>query len=197
VALVALCALVAMAAAQRFSASRGSGLDAPVNALPQAGLDFPQGGAPMGGGQAPDISRMTPDDIELALYNRIMTLDAEGKKDSAQFIALNMFIPHIRTMEPLNTHMRYDLGRVAEVTDALNVAAAQADTILRENPTHLLGLVLGIRMARLAGDEAKARSLEQRLIAAERAELAKDFPEYQGHKVDIENALAEARKAPR
>jgi len=196
VALVALCALVAMAAAQRFSASRGSGLDAPVNALPQAGLDFPQGAPPMGG-RAPDISNMSPADIEFALYSRIMELDAAGKKDSAQFIALNMFIPHIRSMEPLNVHMRYDLGRVAEVTDALNVAAAQADTVLRENPTHLLGLVLAIRMARLAGDEVKARGFEQRLIAAEALERAKQFPEYEAHKDDIQNALVEARRTPR
>ncbi len=196
VALVALCALVAMAAAQRFSASRGSGLDAPVNALPQAGLDFPQGGAPMGA-RAPDISSMSPADIEARLYDRIMQLDAEGKKDSAQFIALNMFIPHIRSMEPLNSHMRYDLGRVAEVTDAYDVATAQADTVLRENPTHLLGLVLAIRMARLTGDESKARGYEQRLVSAEVAELAKQFPEYEVHGPDIRNALLEARRVPR
>jgi hypothetical protein len=192
VALVALCALIAMAAAQRFGAARGSGLNAPVNALPQAGLDFPSGGSPAGG-RPPDISNLSPADIEARLYDRIMQLDAAGKGDSARFIAINMFIPHIRSMEPLNEHLRYDLGRVAEVTGAMDVAAAQADTVMRQNPNHLLGLVLAIRVARLAGDEARARSLEQRLVTNASTERAKGLPEYVDHAPDIENALTEAR----
>jgi hypothetical protein len=181
-----------MAAAQRFGAARGSGLNAPVNALPQAGLDFPAGGAPMGA-RPPDISTLTPADIQTRLYDRIMELNAVGQTDSARFIALNMFIPHIRTMEPLDAHLRYDLGRVAEVIGVMDVAAAQADTVLRQHPDHLLGLALAIRVAWLDGDEAKARTLERRLVSVAPRERAKGLPEYERHKDDIGNALTEAR----
>jgi hypothetical protein len=79
------------------------------------------------------------------------------------------------------------------VIGVVDVAQAQSDTVLRQNPNHLLGLVLAIRVARLAGDETKARSLEQRLLSTEQAEQEKRLPEYEDHKADIGNALAEAR----
>ena len=151
----------------------------------------------MGGGaagRAPDISSMSPEERANRLYDRIMQLDGEGKTDSVQFIALNMFIPQLRSMEPLDLHLRYDLGRVGVAAQTADVATAQADTILRSNPNHLLGLALAIRAAQFRGDDAAAQAFERRLLAAERAELAKNLPEYELHKEDIRLALAEARR---
>ena len=196
VALIALCALIALVAAPRIGASRGSTLDAPITAIPQPGLDFP---APMGGrgGRAPDISAMSPEERANQLYDRIMQLDGEGKTDSVQFIALNMFIPQLRSMEPLDLHLRYDLGRVGVAAQAADVATAQADTILRESPNHLLGLALAIRAARFRGDETAAREFERRLLAVEQTERARNLPEYALHPEDIDLALAEARRKVR
>lgn len=194
VALIALAALIALVAAPRIGSSRGSTLDAPVTAIPQAGLDFP---APMGGGAggpAPDISSMSPEERANRLFDRIMRLDSEGKTDSVQFLALNMFIPQLRSMEPLDLHLRYDLGRVGVAAQTADVATAQADTILRTSPTHLLGLALAVRAAQFRGDDAAARAFERRLLAAERAELAKNLPEYTEHRADIDLALADARR---
>jgi hypothetical protein len=193
VALIALCALIALVAGPRIGASRGSTLDAPITAIPQEGLDFPAG---MGraGGRAPDISSMSPEERANRLYDRIMQLDGEGKTDSVQFIALNMFIPQLRSMEPLDLHLRYDLGRVGVAAQTADVATAQADTILRTNPNHLLGLALAIRAAEFRGDDAAARGFERRLLAAESAERAKNLPEYELHKGDIDLALTEARR---
>jgi hypothetical protein len=193
VALIALCALIALVAGPRIGASRGSTLDAPITAIPQPGLDFP---APMGGagGRAPDISAMSPEERANRLYDRIMQLDGEGKTDSVQFIALNMFIPQLRSMEPLDLHLRYDLGRVGVAAKTADVATAQADTILRGNPNHLLGLALAIQAARFRGDEPAAREFEQRLLAAEQTERARNLPEYTLHAKDIDLAVAEARR---
>jgi len=193
VALIALCALVALVGGQRFAAARGAGLDAPQNAIPQAGLDFPAGGAQQGM-RAPDISAMSPQERANRLYDRIMALHEQGKTDSVQFIALNMFIPQLRSMEPLDAHLRYDLGRVGEVAGTADVATAQADTILRGQPTHLLGLILASRAARMRGDETAAREFDRKALAAESVERAKQLGEYVAHDIDITSALTEARR---
>src|SRR5687767_7081020 len=193
VALVALCALIALVGGQRFAAARGATLDGPQNAIPQAGLDFPAGGAPQGM-RAPDISAMSPRERANRLYDRIMRLHEEGKTDSVQFIAVNMFIPQLRSMEPLDAHLRYDLGRVGEVAGTVDVATAQADTILRAQPDHLLGLILASRAARMRGDETAALAFDRRTIAVEAAERAKQLEEYLAHDQDIANALTEARR---
>ena len=149
------------------------------------------------GGRAPDISSMSPEERANRLYDRIMQLDAEGKTDSVQFIALNMFIPQLRSMEPLSLHLRYDLGRVGVAAKTADVATAQADTILSRNPNHLLGLALAISAARFRGDETAAREYERQLLAVEEAERAKALPEYELHAEDIRLALNEARRTRR
>ncbi len=184
-------------AGPRIGASRGSTLDAPVTAIAQPGLDFP---APMGGGgggRAPDISAMGPEERANRLYDRIMRLDGEGKTDSVQIIALNMFIPQLRSMEPLDLHLRFDLGRVGVAAQTADVATAQADTILRENPNHLLGLALAIRAARFRGDEPAAVAFERKLLSVEQTERTKSLPEYTLHKVDIDLAVDDARRKAR
>jgi hypothetical protein len=94
---------------------------------------------------------------------------------------------------PLNLDQRYDLGRIGEVSGDTTLARAQADTILRQRPTHLLGLILGAKAARMAGDEPRARQLDARLVSAEAAERANALPEYLLHKNDIDSAVAAAR----
>jgi hypothetical protein len=97
-------------------------------------------------------------------------------------------------LSPLNADQRYDMGRIGEVVGALPLAKAQADSILRENPNHLLGLILEARLATIAGDTAQLRSYERRLVAAQKTELATKRDEYARHQDDISNALRQARK---
>jgi hypothetical protein len=144
--------------------------------------------------RAPDISSMSPEERANRLYDRIMSLHEQGKTDSVQFIALNMFIPQLRSMEPLTPHLRYDLGRVGEVAGTADVATAQADTILRQQPTHLLGLILASRAARMRGDETAARAFDRKALSVETSEKAKGLEEYAAHAEDITNALTEARR---
>jgi hypothetical protein len=195
VASIALVALVALVAAQRFSAPTATRLDAPSNALPQAQLGEAPFDQPMG--RAPDISQLTPRERADRLFDRIMSLHERGRTDSVQFFA-QMAIPAYQMLQPLDLDTRYDMGRIAEVAGLADFARAQADTILRADRNHLLGLVLGIRASRLSGNEASARAFERRLIAAEPTERRRDLVEYKRHVADIDAALAVARvEAPR
>jgi hypothetical protein len=123
-----------------------------------------------------------------------MLLATQGKTDSVQFFA-PMALTSYQLMSPLNADQRYDMGRIGEVAGALPLAKAQADSILRENPNHLLGLILEARVSLLAGDTTQLHSYERRLIAAEKGELAKKREEYARHEDDIANALQQARKS--
>ena len=140
---------------------------------------------------APDISQLSPRDRVDRLYDRIMRLDAEGKRDSVQFFA-NMAIPGYGMLPSLDNDLRYDLGRIEEVAGALVLARAQADTILRTNPKHLLGLALGMRTAKALGDSAASRAFGERLVAASRTQPANVLPEYERHAADIAAAVKEA-----
>ncbi|HEX6965542.1 MAG TPA: zinc ribbon domain-containing protein [Gemmatimonadaceae bacterium] len=189
---IALVALIALVAGQRFNAR-----PAPSAASASAGADAPNalaGTAPGAMGlRAPDISAMSPRERADRLYDRIMTLDAQGKTDSVQFFA-QMAVAAYQMLPEQDADSHYDLGRIAEVAGVPSVASAQADTILQKDPTHLLGLILAAQSARAQGNAAQARTYETKFLAALPAEQKKNLPEYQRHRNDIEAAAAEARK---
>ena len=145
-------------------------------------------GGPAGMVRAPDISSMTPGEQADRLFNRVMTLVSEGKTDSAKYFA-PMAFGAFEALTPLTMHLRYDMGLVALVTEELTIATAQADTILRERPTHLLGLALAARAAEARGDAAAGAAFRRRLVAAETAERATNLPEYTDHANDIRAAI--------
>lgn len=194
VAAIALVCLLAFFAGNFYKAKKSSTLDAPQNALPQAGLDDR---APQGDGgeavRAPDISQLSPEERADRLFNRVMLLNSQGKSDSVLFFA-PMALESYRLLSPMNADQRYDMGRIAEVAGAYPLAAAQADTVLQQNPTHLLGLILATRIAALEKDPAKQGAFTRRLLAAVPGETAKKLPEYDRHQADITEAVAEAKR---
>jgi hypothetical protein len=153
----------------------------------------PDGGVPLDAGaiRAPDISSMTPDERADRLFNRVMRLSSEGKADSAAFFG-PMALGALEAL-PMDAHRRYDLGLVALVTGDAARAAAQADTILRQRPTHLLGLSLAVRAAAARGGQGAGREFQRRLLAAEAGEMARPLPEYTDHAADLRAAIAAAR----
>jgi tetratricopeptide (TPR) repeat protein len=179
---IAMLALIALAAGQRFSRS----------ATATAGSAAPSVGAAVGQ-RAPDISSMTPVERAERLYDRVMTLAERGRTDSVRFF-MPMAIQAYEAIGSLNADQRYDLGRLAEVGGNATVAAAQADTILRADPRHLLGLLLAARAANLRNDRPAARGYLERLARAEPTERARQLPEYLLHQNDIEAALNEYRQ---
>ena len=143
-------------------------------------------------GAAPDISSMTPRERADRLYDRMMRMSSENKRDSVAFFA-PMALAAYEALGPLDSDLRYDMGRVAEVSGNLDVARAQADSILAQNSDHLLGLILAQRVAQQEGDSKAADRYAARLVAVTPSELKKNLEEYTRHKGDIDVALEEAR----
>jgi hypothetical protein len=141
---------------------------------PPAGLD-----------RGSDITAMSPEERANRLFDRVMRYSEEGKIDSARFFA-PMAIQAYEMLGTLDAHARYDIGMISAVTGDVAAARAQADTILRTQSTHLLGLVLAIRSAPDPG--ARVR-YERRLAQAEKSERAKALNEYADHARDIDGAL--------
>jgi hypothetical protein len=138
---------------------------------------------------------MSPQDRASRLFDRIMRLSEEGKSDSVELFA-SMAIPVFESLGALDLDARYDLGRIALVSGRLDLAQAQADTILTQAPDHLLGLVLAVSVAEARGNAGDRAALERRLLSAETAQRAGALPEYDRHRADIDAALAAAKRRP-
>lgn len=181
---IALVSLIALAAGQRFGrgpTDAASPSDAAAaNAAPFAGAT--------GNGPAPDISKLSPAEAAVRLYNRVMGAYERGQRDTVQLFA-PMAITAYQMIGPLDLDQRYDMGRIAAVSGDEPVARAQADTILAKHPNHLLGLILAADAARLRKDAAGARTYHEKFVAAAPAERAKKLPEYIAHEHDITNVL--------
>ncbi len=192
---IALLALIALLAGQRFNGARAS----QTSPTASAGAVAPDAGGMGGAGvgmapvRAPDISQMSPRERADRLYDRVMRLSEEGKQDSVALFA-QMGISAYQMLPEQDADTRYDMGRIAEVAGALPLARAQADSILGSDPDHLLGLILAISTARAAGDSAGVRTFEARLVSAQTSELARNLPEYQRHEREIATAVDAARK---
>ena len=175
---IALVALVALVAGQRFSRPAPESTGADAGAAP-----FASGAAP-----APDISNLSPAEAAIRLYNRVMGAHERGRADSVQIFA-PMAITAYQMLGTLDLDQRYDLGRIAAVAGDEPLARAQADTILTQHPNHLLGLILAGNAARIRKDSAAERGYHDKLVAAAPAERAKRLPEYVTHENDIAIAL--------
>lgn len=195
VAFTALLALVAMVAGKNFQSSKGSAVDGSANSLPTQAMDgaaAPPQGAP-GQGPAPDIANLSPSERANRLYMRIMTYAENGKVDSVAFFAPMALASH-EMLEAPTPDERYHFGRIAEVADNAEVARAQADTILAQQPDNLLGLLLASRAARMQKDQAAAKKFDGRLLAAVSAQLATNSPDYDLHRAEIDRAVEDAKR---
>jgi hypothetical protein len=186
---IALVAFIALLAGQRFASARtdantASTADPSVSPMTDRRAS------------APDISSLSPRERADRLFDRMMRLSSENKTDSLRFFA-PMALAVYESLVPLDADLRYDLGRVAEVSGLAPIAQAQADTILRDNPTHLLGLVLGYRAATLRNDPSAQDGYAKRLLAAQPGEGKKNLPEYERHQADILNTVGEIQNRKR
>jgi hypothetical protein len=179
---IALLAMISLVAGQRFAANRPSS-----QPIADAAADLGPAGV-----RAPDISALTPAQRAIRLYDRLMQYDEAGKTDSVKFFA-PMALAAYEMLGTLDLDGHYDVGRIGEISGDPALAVAEADTILRQNSNHLLGLILAAHGAAMQNRSADERKYFQRLIAAEPAERKKQIPEYLTHEHDIDAALKEAR----
>ena len=188
---IALLGVIAFFVGQQYGKQGDASADStPLSATSGTAAPFASGGG--GGAASVDISKMSPEERASRLFDRVMTYGESGKIDSVRIFA-PMAMQAYEMIGPMTPHSRYDVGMIAFVAGDAAIATAQADTILKADKSHLLGLVLAIKAAGLRSD-AKARAgFEQRLLAAESREMAKKVPEYEDHKRDIDAALAAAK----
>ncbi len=198
VAAIALLALIALVAGQRFG--KRPAAEPSVATTPQSAGPFVTDSTGTAAGapaerpvRAPDISAMSPDERALRLFNRVVSLAEQGKRDSVQFFA-PMALMSFQSLPAPTVLQRFELGRVAELAEVKEIATAQADTILAGSATHLLGLSLASTAAGMRKAYTAQADFDRRLIAANASERAKNLPEYQVTQIDLDSALARARR---
>ena len=195
IAAVSALLLVAVIATNRFAEkapATAAGGTGPA-AAPVAG-----GGDARGGGRPPDLNSMTPKDAADRLFDRVMRLKEEGKRDSVRFFA-PMALSATANVQPADADLRFHMGAIAIATEDSTLALmarAQADTILAARATHLLGLILAVQASAIRGDEKARKEFARRLIAASGKELALPLDEYLQHRPVIDDALRTARATP-
>jgi hypothetical protein len=192
VAAIALMALIALVVGQRFGARGPAVTEVAADSLApaDAAASGPVGVMP----RAPDISQLSPEERAQRLYDRIMK-EAEAGHAEVVGTFMPMAVAAYQMISPLNADQRYDLGRLGEVGGDSALARAEADTILKSKPTHLLGLILRGRAARMEHNESRARDSDLKLLAAAPKERASGLKEYEQHKNDIDAAIAAAQSA--
>ena len=158
---------------------------------PDAASPLGRAESPKGDGGPVDLASMAPQERASRLYDRVMRFGEIGRLDSARFFAPMALQAYVALGTP-DAHTRYDVGMIwAVVGDSLK-ARSEAENILNERPTHLLGLLLAMRTAATPSLRA---AYQRRFIAAKTAELAAALPEYDEHRHDIEGALRAAAAA--
>jgi len=137
-------------------------------------------GAGAGPGAPPDISQMSPTERFLRLHDRVMAAAERG--DSGTVTTFTpMALSAYGMLEQVDADLRYHAAslhlRVGNQAEAL----ALADTILRNAPNHLLGLVIRAEAAEVRGDQAAFRQSREQFLRVYDAQLATGRPEYAEH----------------
>jgi len=177
----ALCALLVGAIVWRVVREQ------PTPEVPQMANSGAGGAAPAGApaGPAPDISRMTPRERFDRLFNRIM--EAAQRGDSAQVVRFTpMALGAYSQLDTVDADVRYHAAVLRLQTGDIAGARALADTILRQSPGHLLGIVVLGVFGKLAGDSAAAARARRDFARHYAAESAAGRPEYRDHAPVIE-----------
>jgi predicted Zn-dependent protease len=120
-----------------------------------------------------------------------MILAQAGKQDSVQFF-LPMAIGAYAQLPSLDADARYHIGLLQLAGGDAQDALAEADTIERENPTHLFLYLLRAHAYRQQGNTAQERRAYAEFLRNEPAEMAKSRREYADHADALSSFKAEA-----
>ena len=162
-------------------------------ASPQEASPPPQAGGPA---RPPDISQMSPEERATRLYNRVMTLHAAGKADSAEFF-LPMALQAYAMLPALDIDAHYHVGVLRLTGGDAAGALAEADTIRRLAATHLFGFVLRAQALELQHDPRGAQQAYRDFLRNEAGERARGLPEYTDHAQNLDSFHTRAVEATR
>lgn len=152
--------------------------------------DVPEGGRMP---SADELAEMSPREAADRLFDRTMRLRAAGDPEGRVPFFARMAVQAYRRLgaEELDADARFHVGLLELARGRPEPAAASADTILAEDPGHLLGLLLAARAAEAAGDADAARAWRDSLRAAADRTSLDARPEYRAHRGLLEEEAAE------
>ena len=127
-----------------------------------------------------DISQMSPEEAAKRLFDRVMRLDSEGKKDSVLFF-FPMAVGAYNQLPARDADAHFDLGILYVAGNDAPSALAQADTILRQAPTHLYAFILRAKAYQLQSNATGLRKAYADFLRNEAAERRRGRPEYAEH----------------
>jgi lipoprotein NlpI len=165
-----------------------------AGASPQTASPPPLAGGGPGMGRPPDISQMSPDERATRLYNRVMTMHAAGKTDSAEFF-LPMALQAYAMLPERDADAHYHVGVLYLTGGDPAGALAEADSIRRLSATHLFSFVLRAQALELKHDSDRAKQAYRDFLKSETAERARGLPEYADHTQNLDSFHARALQA--
>ena len=145
-------------------------------------------------GTAPDISNMTPRERFDRLFNRIMRAAESGDETTVTTFA-PMALSAFQMLDTVNVDARYHAALIQLHTGDVAGAAAQGDSILKEQPGHLFGYIVKGTIARFQKDQAALGVAYAAFLKHYDAEAAARRPEYAEHPRAVEDFLKAAREA--
>jgi mono/diheme cytochrome c family protein len=141
--------------------------------------------APPKSAAAIDLSTMTPREAADRLFNRVMGASERGDASEAARFA-PMAVQAYARVAKLDADAHFHLGLLHLQLKDLNGTRAQIEKIRQQVPQHLLAYVLEHEVSARAGDEQAVARTAIEFAAAYEAENALARPEYEGHRVSIE-----------
>jgi tetratricopeptide (TPR) repeat protein len=146
----------------------------------------------VGAGRAPS-QPLTERGAADQLFNRAMTAYETGDSAAArQFVP--MAITAYQALDSLELDARYHLALLSLAANRPRDALAQTDTMLAEDPNHLLALSAAARAHDALGRPDQAAEYYRRFVEAYTPEVAAARPEYLDHRRALPARLEEARR---
>jgi hypothetical protein len=185
--LVAGAALAGMLALQLVLTVRGSRTEA----APPPGAVAPSGETVS---VPPDISRLAPEERFDWLYNRVMQAARSGDQETMSRF-MPMALGAYEMLDSADADARYHAALLRVHSGDVAGSRALGDSILAEQPRHLLGYVVLGTAARWAGDDAALAKAYSDFLGHVDAELMADRREYAEHQASIAGFRRDAEGA--
>jgi predicted Zn-dependent protease len=143
-----------------------------------------------------DISNMTPRERFDKLFDRVMRAAEQGDQTTVTTfspMALNAY--ELLEAGDRDADARYHAALIRLHTGDVDGARALADTILKQQPSHLFGIVTRGTIARFQKDQKALDKSYRDFLAHYDAEMKAKRPEYDAHPRALEEFLKAAREA--
>ena len=160
-----------------------------------AGSPDPAAGSATAGTAPPDISGLNPRQRFDTLFNVVMRASENGDTArSARFAPMALLA--YGELEDVDADARYHAAVIRlHVTGDSKPALLLADTIQANDPQHLFAFMIRGSAGQLTGDQAMVRRAASDFLSAWAREIASGKPEYQDHRIMLDQFRARALKA--